>query len=146
MKKTYVCALAALFLLCAALPVAAESLKDEEAVIALTNRMMEQFTKRQFGKGMDVMLPYSVMGEGSFTELMDQLETDLEVIDSSYGLCVGSEIVTIERVGKSLVKIIQMEKHVNYAILWHLVFYNNGEGWRLVNILYNDKLLDLFEK
>ena len=73
------------------------------------------------------------------------IETNLSVAEKNYGLCVGFEKLDNITVWKSLVKIITLQKFTKYAIKWEIVFYNSGVSWKIVNIWFDDKIVDLLK-
>ena len=127
-------------------PLFSQSLKSVEDVNKLATDVMNKLVARQFNLGIDLFKPYTILKESDLNVIKTQIESKLQTIESNYGICVGYELVFNEQIGESLLKIIELQKYDKYALRWNMVFYNNGEEWKLVNISYNDNIIDLFSK
>ena len=141
MKSYFVC------ILCIGLCISSlfsQSLKSVEDVNKLTTDMMNKFVIRQFDIGVDLIKPYTVLKDSDLNVIKTQIQAKLPAIEASYGICVGYELVFKEQIGESLLKIIELQKYKKYALRWNMIFYNNGEEWKLVNLSYNDNINEIF--
>jgi hypothetical protein len=123
----------------------AENLKTIDELKGFTQSFIEKIAAGDSKAAVDYLGPYSVIRGSDLNVLTPQIQTQMLKIEASYGICVGTEFISIEQLGNSLIKIIQLQKFNVYAVRWMLIFYNNGSGWKVVNVSFDDKIPDLFK-
>jgi hypothetical protein len=143
MKKIVLIILFIVLLITSSFSQSLESIND---VIKLTNSVMDKFASGQIELGLDIYKLHTLLSDSDFNVIKTQYNSKSKMIESNYGLCLGTEIAYQEQIGESLFKIIYLQKHTRYALRWDMVFYKSETEWKLVNILYSDKILDLFSK
>ena len=124
----------------------AEQLKNLSEARKLTDTAMDLVLKNEYEEVVDVIKKYWLIDENKVNVLQSQIKAQKSSILENYGKAIGTEFIKQEKIGDSIVKIIQISKHEKYALVWQFVFYKAKDEWSLVNFSYDDKILELFNK
>jgi len=92
---------------------------------------------------------YDVILKNTKTKGREEVVKDLrkktrEAI-SSYGPILGFEIVEQRRVGMSLIQIVCVSWSEHFPLRWRFSYYRPADRWKLLDILVDDKISELFE-
>ena len=131
-----------LFAIAAVLP--ADTLLMVSDVRKLVDQTMDQIRGGDCQAGMYTLGKVSTLSQEKLDATLSSIKSQLAYIDSQYGNIVGIEFIDQVQIGNSLIRIRQLEKRNSYAMALSFWFYNNGFGWVLTNMDWNDKLKDLF--
>jgi hypothetical protein len=64
---------------------------------------------------------------------------------NTYGPVLGFEVVEQRRVGLCLLQITCLSWAENFPLRWRFSYYRPGDKWRMLDILVDDRVGDLFE-
>jgi len=126
--------------------VQAATLDSREAARKLTDQVMAKVASGDFNAGLNLMKPYLIIPESEFNVMLEQTKLQLPAIQGRFGKTVGSEFISEKMVGKSLMKIVQIQKFEKHIMRWRFIFYNPGGGWVLNTFNFDDKIHFLFEE
>ena len=124
---------------------AVESLSDEKAVSALTEKVSAKLAKGEYRQAIELMRPYWPMPQAEIQNLSYQTESQLGMVSTRFGAVVGAELVADEKVGKSLIKHTLILKFENHAVRWFIVYYKPKSGWQIDAVVWDDKLHEVFK-
>lgn len=124
----------------------AETLNNLDEMKIFTQIFVDKVASGEVDDAIAYFGPYSIIKDSDLNVLKIQIKTQLAKLETNLGICIGSDYIGTEQLGSSFTKIIQLQKFNIYAIRWMLVFYNNGSGWKVVNISFDDKIMDLFAR
>jgi hypothetical protein len=62
-----------------------------------------------------------------------------------YGPIMGFEVIEQKRVGMSLLQVVCLSWTENVPLRWRFSYYRPGDRWKLLNILVDDRIDELFE-
>jgi hypothetical protein len=63
----------------------------------------------------------------------------------TYGPIMGFEVIEQKRVGMSLLQVVCLSWSENVPLRWRFSYYRPGDRWKLLNILVDDRIDELFE-
>ena len=135
-------------LLLALLPsisLAIETLPDDKAVSALTEKVSKKLAKGDYKQAIEAMKPYWPMPQAELENLSYQTESQLGMAATRFGAVVGAELVANERVGNSLIKHTLIIKFENHAVRWFIVYYKPKNGWQIDAVVWDDKVHEIFK-
>jgi hypothetical protein len=143
--KKYLLSIMIMIMLICTLPIWSEDIKTVSDAEGLCASISADLFLHDYDSVVEKIRLNSAISESDLKQLRLMIETNLSVAEKNYGLCVGFEKLDNITVGKSLVKIITLQKFTKYAIKWEIVFYNSGVSWKIVNIWFDDKIVDLLK-
>ena len=115
-------------------------LKTEEDTRGLADKMMDQFIKKEFQKGIDLAKPNWPLPEVELDGLINLISTQWPVVDQRYGQALGVEFVREERIGSSFIRYYYLHKFQNHAIYWKFTFFKPNDTWVVNGVSYDDSL------
>ena len=72
-------------------------------------------------------------------------EDQLGMMARRFGNLIGTEFVTTQNAGDSLVRYVYIQKFQKHATRWMIVFYRPEKNWLINVIVWDDQLHNLFE-
>lgn len=123
-----------------------ETLESIDAAKKLTDQIMARVGSGDIEGGLIFMKPYVIIPESEFNGMMEQTKLQLPVIQARFGKVVGTEFISEKRIGKSLVKIVQLQKFERHIMRWNFIFYCPDGKWVLNTFNFDDKIQLMFEE
>ena len=136
--------LLAVLLAVAALPVQADTFKDEADLRQFGERVMASVARGDLDGAFAAMKPYIVVSEAEFDAAVLQSRAQRQQFQARYGRTLGYELIDEKRLGSSLVRLTYIEKTEKHALPWRMYFYKAPAGWVLNSFVWNDQLPQLF--
>lgn len=137
-----------LFFLSALLPLQAfaeaRSLASIEKTKELAEAVMSDVGNNAMLKGLALLKPYVMFSEAEFNAQMNNVSSQLPVMDQHYGKSLGYDFVSKELIGDTLVKYIFLQKFERHLMTWHFIFYKPKDKWLLNTFYFNDDSAALF--
>jgi hypothetical protein len=137
--------LVALFILVTT-TVQAATLDSKESARKLTDQVMAKVSSGDFDGGLVLMKPYLIIPESEFNVMLEKVKLQLPTIQGRFGKIIGSEFISEKMIGKSLLKIIQIQKFERHILRWRFIFYNPAGKWVLNTFNFDDNIQSLFEE
>lgn len=111
----------------------------------ICNKAISLFSQNKIKEGYDVFVPYWPLPQSEITGLVKVTESQWGTVQARFGANAGYEFIETQRVGKSLIKHIYLQKFMNHSIRWQFTFYKPREKWRVNSIKYDDSIGELFK-
>lgn len=124
----------------------ADTFQSSTAAKEFTDKVMMRLAAGDFEGGLKMMKPYTIIPEAEFDAMMGQAKLQLPAISQRFGKPIGREFIREDKVGDSLVKIVQLLKHEKHALRWTFYFYKSRNGWVLNTFHFDDRIQDLFPR
>lgn len=122
----------------------ADTLASPEEARALTDRVMRQISSGDIVAGLAALKPYSAIPEAEMDTLIGQTELQIPAIAMRFGETKGVEFICEERVGESLLQIVQLQKYEKSPMVWTFVFYKPDDRWLITAFYFHDNVAGLF--
>lgn len=113
---------------------------DDEVVAPLNRRatdFLREVAKDDAEEGLRTLLTGSPLARDSSRVglINDSIRREIP----KYGIFLGAELLTAERIGKALVRITCLYHCENYPVVWNFVFYRAVEDgeWVVISLQYN---------
>jgi hypothetical protein len=123
----------------------AAGLKSESEAKKLADVFMGEIGKGSYGKAFDMVKPHWPLPKAEIDNLSYQTETQLKMAAARFGKLLGAEFIQSNRIGKSYVRYIYIQKFFNHATRWMIVFYRPVDEWKVNLIVWDDKTQQLFD-
>lgn len=121
-------------------PVSADTFKSDKEFRTFADSVMEQAASGDIVGALNTMGPYTVIPEAEFQGAVLQSKAQRDQYAMRYGKSVGYEFISEDKAGKSLVRLIYIEKTEKHALPWAFYFYKSPQGWLLNSFQWNDQL------
>lgn len=113
-------------------------------MIAICDQFMGTFAKGKYVDAFDHIKPYTVVEDYKVDTLAAKAVKTMEYLVTVYGKIVGYE-QSYEKPVKSLSRLTYLLKFEKLCLKFQFTMYNNGEGWILTHIKYDDEIDDMFQ-
>jgi len=123
----------------------ADILPSKEAAKALAKSVMDKVEKGKSAEGIDLVKSYLIIPEAEFNVMKNQLALQAPMIEKRFGKTVGVELVGIEEIGNSLLKVLYIQKFEKHLMRWKFYFYKPNDGWVLNTFNTDDKIQYMFK-
>jgi len=143
---TRICLLFFLLIVLTGPSVQAKTLPDGNAAQAFSAKVMHTVGQGKITEALLMMKPYMIIPEAEFDVMKDQLATQAPMIKKRFGKSIGSEFIKVDKVGKSLMRVLYIQKFEKHIMRWVFYFYRPGEGWILNTFTTDDSIKQLFCK
>ena len=127
------------------LNVYADTLKNRAEIDSLIKKIMVHFGKNELNKGFALMKPYLIIPESEFETVKRQFNDQSPMLKNRFGNVIGSELISQDEVGKSLIQVKFIQKYEKHLMGWKFIFYKNKNGW-VLNTFRTTDLIDSFFK
>lgn len=117
---------------------------SEADTLKICNKAMSLFSQNKVKEGYDVFVPYWPLPESEITALVYQTESQWGAVQARFGDNAGYEFIETQRVGKSLIRHIYLQKFMNHSLRWQFTFYKPDDKWRVNSLTFDDKIGELF--
>lgn len=119
--------------------------KDKERIDKVCDNFMGDFKDGKFEESMLLLKQNSVLDAATVDTLQKQvLEQVKNGAFSSYGEVISYELIAEREINNFAAKRYYALKFKKYFIRFMFTLYNNGNGWRIINFKYDDRLSELF--
>ncbi len=125
--------------------VQAETLASPEEARALTDRVMRQVSSGDIVGGLATLKPYAAVPEAEMDALIGQAALQVPFVSMRFGETKGVEFICEERVGESLLQIVQLQKYEKSPMVWTFFFYKPDERWLITAFYFHDNAAELFQ-
>ncbi len=142
--KTTICFFSFLLVVLVISPVRANTLVNKNAVKEFAARVMDTVGQGKTTEALMMMKPYMIIPDAEFDVMKDQLATQAPVITKKFGKSIGSEFIKITEVGKSLMRVVYIQKFEKSIIRWGFYFYRPKDRWTLNSFRTDTDLNQLF--
>ncbi|WP_050468584.1 hypothetical protein [Herbaspirillum chlorophenolicum] len=142
--RTPIAALA-LALGAAALTAHADTLKSENEIRPLTDKIMAQAGAGRTDNAYGAMSPYALIDIRALEVARTNARSSRMAIEAQVGNSIGYEFIRSEKVGDSLLKLTYIEKTEKQAIPWQFIFYKTPAGWGISAFSNGDNVDALFD-
>ncbi|GAB3254151.1 hypothetical protein [Chitinimonas naiadis] len=122
----------------------ADMLKGPGEVRELTNQVMAKVGGGDTQAGFRLAKPYLVISPTDFEATLDQIRKQQTLIDQRFGKTIGAEFISEEKLGESLIRIVQLQRLERHALRWSFYFYRNNEGWMLDTFRTDEDIRQFF--
>ena len=72
-----------------------------------------------------MMVPYTVLPSVEMQSIILQSKAQRDQYGSRYGKSIGYELISEDKAGESLVRLVYIEKTEKHALPWTFYFYNS---------------------
>lgn len=122
----------------------ADTLKDEEEVRQLADRIMARAAEGNIVGAFDVMKPYIIIPESELQSGALQSQSQRDLFAARYGKSIGYELIEEKKLGQSLLRLHYIEKTAKHALPWTFYFYRSPAGWVLNSFDWSDQIQGAF--
>lgn len=123
----------------------AATLESKDAARKLTDQVMTKVGSEDIQSALLLMKPFLIVPDSEFNVMLEQSKLQLPTIQGRFGKSIGFEFISEKQAGKSLFKIVQIQKFEKHAMVWTFIFYNPNGKWVLNTFNFNDNFNSLFE-
>ena len=133
-------------ILCLSTIASTDTLKNEKKIEELARNIMVHVGKGEIVKGLDLMAHYLIIPKSEFETTKSQFAMQAPMFKKRFGETLGSEYISTEKVGSSLIKILYIQKFERHIMYWSFYFYKPKDAWVLDTFQSNDSLRLLFAR
>lgn len=133
------------FLMLTTAAASAATLESKDAAKKLTDQIMIKVASGDIEGGFLLMKPYLIIPESEFNVMVEQTKLQLPAIQGRFGKILGSEFISEKVAGKSLLKIVQIQKFEKHIMRWNFIFYSPDGRWVLNTFNFDDNIRSVFE-
>ena len=119
-------------------------LADEAEIRQMCEETLSLFLRKDCRAAFLKMARHTPFSRDEMLNLAGQTEKQFEVIEARVGRMLGSEFVTRDAAGQSLLKFTYILKYEKHALRWRFVFYKPKDKWLLSSFHWDDKLVEMF--
>jgi len=124
----------------------ASTLESKDAAKKLTDQVMVKVAAGDIEGGILLMKPYLIIPESEFNVMMEQTKLQLPAIQGRFGKVLGAEFIKEKTAGKSLLKIVQIQKFEKHIMRWNFIFYSPDGKWVLNTFNFDDNIRSMFDE
>jgi len=124
----------------------AATLESKDAAKKLTDQIMAKVASGDIEGGFLLMKPYLIIPESEFNVMVEQTKLQLPAIQGRFGKILGAEFIIEKAVGKSLLKIVQIQKFEKHIMRWNFIFYSPNGKWVLNTFNFDDQIHSMFDE
>jgi hypothetical protein len=122
----------------------AATLDTKEATRKLTDQAMAKVATSDMEGALLIIKPYLIVADSEFNVMLEQMKLQLPMLQGRFGKTVGVEFISEKAIGKSLLRIVQIQKFEKHIMRWNFIFYNPDGKWVLNTFYTEDKIGSLF--
>jgi hypothetical protein len=135
---------AMVFFLCCSASSFADALKDENEVQELGDFVLETVVSAGIVSAFDAMKPFVQLDEADMDTLASESKGQRDQFAARFGKSTGYELIGIEKVGTSLLRLQYIEKTEKHAFPWSFYFYKTDQGWMLNDFTWHGDIRRVF--
>jgi hypothetical protein len=122
----------------------ADTLKDALAARQLSDRVMAKVGEGDSEGGLRIAKPYLIIPPAEFDVMLDQLKMQQPMMAQRFGKSIGYEFIREDKIGTSLLRIVQIHRFEKHVMRWSFYFYRGSAGWVLDTFKTDDDIRQLF--
>jgi hypothetical protein len=103
-------------------PASADVLKDEADARHFTDQVMAKFSTGDIDGGFQSMKPYIPIPSAEIDVMTNQMKMQQSAIASRFGQSIEYEFVREDRLGQSVIRIIQLHRFERHVMRWNFLF------------------------
>jgi len=138
------CVFAVIMFLCCSVSGFADTLKDENEAQQLGDFVLETVVGAGVVSAFEAMKPFVQLTETEMDTLASESKTQRDQFVGRFGKSTGYELIGIEKVGTSLLKLQYIEKTERHAFPWSFYFYKTDQGWMLNDFTWHGDIRRVF--
>lgn len=123
----------------------ADTLKDQKEIESLAKSVMDLVAKGKIEEGIRLTKPYLTIPDHEVDGMINAYKMQAPAIEQRFGKTIGTELVTIEKSGDSLILVMYMQKFEKHAMRWKFYFYKPKNTWILNTFNTDDKIQLMFQ-
>lgn len=123
----------------------ADTLKDQKEIESLAKSVMDLVAKGKIEEGIRLTKPYLIIPDHEVDGMINAYKMQAPAIEQRFGKTIGTELVTIEKSGDSLILVMYMQKFEKHAMRWKFYFYKPKNTWILNTFNTDDKIQLMFQ-
>lgn len=123
----------------------AATLESKDSARKLTDEVMAKVVAGELEAGFLMLKPYLIIPESELNVLIEQTKLQLPVMQGRFGKVLGSEFINEKIIGKSLMRVTQIQKFEKHIVRWNFIFYNPNGKWVLNTFYFDDKIHAMFD-
>ena len=123
----------------------AATFKNNKELRKFSDSVMEMTAAGDTVEALSTLGPYTIISETGFAEFIENSKAQMDQYVLQYGESVGFEFISEEKIGKTLVKLVYIQKMEKHALPWVFHFYKSPQGWLISTFIWDDQLLSVFK-
>jgi len=127
-------------------PAHADALKTPAEARQLTDRIMTKVGSGEVDAGIRLMKPYVATPETDIDGVIDSWKKQEPRMTQRFGNVIGTELVREDKLGESLLRVIQLARYEVRATFWSFYFYRGKNGWVLSSFNTDDDIVAIFPR
>lgn len=121
-----------------------KSFKSTAEIDQFMVRFFDMVENGKYELAYNSIKPYTSIGDATMDGLARQTRTQFARVKSNYGSSSGIERVRIEKTEGVMMRYTYIHKFDVLPLRWLVIFYNPGNGWRIINFKYDEEYKELF--
>jgi len=138
------CVFAVIMFLCSSVSGYADTLKDENEVQQLGDFVLESVVSAGILSAFEAMKPFVQLEEMDMDTLASESKGQRDQYSARFGKSTGYELIGVEKVGTSLLRLQYIEKTEKHAFPWSFYFYKTDQGWMLNDFTWHGDIRRVF--
>ena len=123
---------------------ACEDRTSEKKTFDIAQEVVSFVEQNKVDQAFEILKLHWPLSPSEVDNLREHTERQREVVKSRYGLPIGVEFISTEKVGKSLIKHTFIEKFERHSLKWQLSFYKPKDQWIINSVYWDDKISELY--
>lgn len=119
-------------------------LRSEEEAKKIANNMMNLVAEEQYNEAFSSVKGYWPIPEEEVTNLAILTKNQLLSTKGRFGDVIETEFIRSDKIGKSYIRYIYIQKFEKHATRWQIVFYKPKESWLVNSVIWDDQTHELF--
>ena len=111
----------------------------------LCDEIMRSIGTGDYKTAFDTAALHWPMSKEEVDAMRAQTGEQLGMASRRFGDLIGTEFVTTEEAGRSLVRYVYLQKFQKHATRWMIVFYRPRDAWLINVMVWDDQLHSLFD-
>jgi hypothetical protein len=116
---------------------------DKQELKNVCAKFMDSFRLEKFQAAFDLLKPYSVIEDYKLDTIANTTKEQMKTLSTSYGKIISYEEVSEKEIKNDLTQLNYLLKFQQSFLRFSFILYNNGSGWTVTNLKYNEEIDDL---
>ena len=121
-------------------------LKSKEDVVGFVKTTQTLVASGDVIKAIEGLKPYVIIPESEFQVALEQYKMQKPMIDQRFGKTIGTELISVQEQGESLMLATFIQKFEKHVMRWRLYFYKPRDKWILNTYSTDDKINEILAK
>ncbi|GGB25152.1 hypothetical protein [Puia dinghuensis] len=118
---------------------------SKQVMIVTCERFLDLFKSGKFDEAFDYLKPYTVIEDYKMDTLAYTAKRQMTALSGSFGKVIGFQQVLQKEIPGTLDRLIYLMKYERAFLAMRFTLYNNGSGWTITRISYDEKTDELFD-